>query len=75
MTPYPFYSLEALQLVQLTFKGRVLHEGMTTGRQDLLRVLSEAAHHNVVRVHSSNGCYILCPIHGRGFTNIIVNIH
>lgn len=31
MTPYPFYSLEAPHLVQLTLKGRVLHKGMTTG--------------------------------------------
>lgn len=32
MTPYPFYSLEATHLVQLTLKGMVLHEGMATGK-------------------------------------------
>lgn len=32
MTPYPFYSLEAIHLVQLILKGRGLYTGMNPGR-------------------------------------------
>ena len=36
MTPYPFYSVEAIHWVQLTLKGRGLHKGMNTGRSGLI---------------------------------------
>lgn len=75
MTSYPFNSLEATHLIQLTFKQKGLHKGMNTGRWGSLGVILEAAHHNMVRVHRSNGYYLLCPIHGGGFSDITANLH